>query len=361
MKCDDAAEFVSALCDGETIPREAAKHIGECPSCRTRLAEYAEMAAELRRLSSLQSLEEEKIPRWQKIQRVKPNWWRKGWNTMKIPRLAFASMLLAIIVLAFSLTIVKVRAHSQGIVLMLTAKTASGRTVHCAVPMEDRTPSPCVTVEMVNRIPEMYGFRIISTDGDRIELGVRAKAGPDVPSSTAGLNQLPETPYWFEPGEKLHVDVQGGGPMLISGELLDHMPPYLAIMGGQLDPDPGELRFVDPVLLRGKKVLYDFEGITVSGAGKDEGVELCAPQNDRYEISLSRLRDAAEGTVQGSRISFTLNGQPHEFLTGAPVTRANRVWILYLPNDKSTKVGNNDRCGSGYAPMKQYLASTPPN
>ena len=55
MKCEEAAEFVSALCDGESIPPVAAEHIGACETCRGRMKEYAEIDAELRRLASLES------------------------------------------------------------------------------------------------------------------------------------------------------------------------------------------------------------------------------------------------------------------------------------------------------------------
>jgi hypothetical protein len=357
MKCDEAAEFVSALSDGETISREAAKHIDGCATCRARLLEYAEMGAELRRVSSLLLAAEEKAPRWQKTQSVAPYWWRKGWSTMRIPTVAFALMLVAIIALASSLTIVKVRAHSQGAVLMLTAEPASGRTMRCAFSLEDKKPNPFASVQMVNGVPELYGFRIISRDGERIELGVRAKRGSDLPSSTSAVDQLPETRYWFQPGEKLHVDVQGSTPMAISGELLDHLPPFLTTMGEQLDPNPEELRFVEPVLVRGKEVLHDFGGVTVSGTGKGEGIELYAPHDGRYEISLSPLRGASEGLVRGSRVSFTLHGRPYEVLTGAPVARTARVWILYLPNDKSANAADDDHGSAAYVPMNQYLVT----
>jgi len=361
MNCDEAAEFVSALSDGETISREAAKHIGECARCRARLLEYAEVGAELRRLSSLQLAEEEKAPRWQKAQRVAPNWWRKGWHTMRIPRLAFVLMLLAIVALASSLTFVKVRAHSQGPVLMLTGETASGRTLYCALFVEDRSPNPCTSEQIVAGVAELYGFRIISRDGDRVELGVRAKRGSGVPHNTADVDQLPERPYWFQPGEKLPIDVPGSGPMIISGELLDHMPPVLAVQGEQLDPNPGELRFVEPVLLGGKEVLHDFEGVTASGTEKGGGIELYAPHDGRYLISLSPLQGAAMGRVKGSRISFELNGRPYEILTGAPVSRAEQVWILHLANDKSTDTSDDDGDSIAYVPMTQYLAEAPQN
>ena len=40
MICTEAAEFVSALCDGEIIPPSAAEHIGGCSSCKARLSDY---------------------------------------------------------------------------------------------------------------------------------------------------------------------------------------------------------------------------------------------------------------------------------------------------------------------------------
>jgi len=48
MKCEDAAEFVSALYDGERIPREAAEHLGECETCQGRMETYSRMSAEMR-------------------------------------------------------------------------------------------------------------------------------------------------------------------------------------------------------------------------------------------------------------------------------------------------------------------------
>ena len=51
MTCEQAAEFVSALYDGERISLDVAAHIGVCTTCRASLREYAEMGAELRQNS----------------------------------------------------------------------------------------------------------------------------------------------------------------------------------------------------------------------------------------------------------------------------------------------------------------------
>lgn len=351
LTCEEASEFVSALCDGEQIPPAAAAHIGVCTACRACLREYAEMGAELRRLASLETVEESRVPRWQKAKRTAPNWWQKGWETMRIPRFAFALLVAALVALGSSLTIVKVRAHEHGNVLMLTARTASGHTTRFAFDMEDKASAPFKGGDIVNGAPVLYGVRFISRDGDRIQLAVRA--GSDIGSSTNDVDKQPETLYWFQPGKKLQINVDGSEPMLITGELLDHMPPTLAQMGAQLDPDPGALRFAAPLLLRGKEVLNDFAFITVAGTGKNGGVQLCVPHDGRYEFSLSQLEGASEGQIDESRISFQLNDQNYKLLAGAPVARAGRIWVLHLPNE------TDKDCANGWVPMSQYLPKAP--
>ena len=79
MICDEAAEFVSALCDGEMISREASEHIGACAPCRALLSEYMEMGAELRCAASL-GIEDSVSPRvWTKPHGIFAIWWQKGW------------------------------------------------------------------------------------------------------------------------------------------------------------------------------------------------------------------------------------------------------------------------------------------
>jgi hypothetical protein len=371
MRCEEAAEFVSALCDGETIPRSAAAHIGNCQACSARLSQYAQMGAELRRVASLQT-EETRTPLWQQAQRITPHWWQKGWETMRIPRFAFALLLAAVVVLGSSLTIVKVRAHTQGKALLLTSKTASGSTLHCLLSMGDKKFNSCEHEEANDKVVGLYGFRFISRDGDRVQLGVRAERGPNLGFSTAGVDKLPETPYWFQPGETLKIDVPGEGTMAVTGEWLDYMPPlFSTAMGARLDPDTGELRFYSPVLLRGKEVLCDFGPMNVSGSSDDEGIELYAPHDGRYEISLSPLEGAVEGRIDASRISFELNGQAYKILTGAPIARADRIWVLHLPGNKQSQTSDGDNHASvvasdgedhgsvSYVSMAQYLAKRP--
>jgi hypothetical protein len=360
MKCEEAAEFVSALCDGEMIPSSVAEHIGKCEACGARLKEYVEMGAELRRVASLQAVTETKTPLWGQDRRVRPNWWTKGFETMRIPRFAFALLLVAAVALGSSLTIMRVRAHTEGPVLMLTAKTASGRTIRCALSLVDERAASCEGVRVVAGVGgEAFEFRVISKQGDRIELGVRAKflTGPGSLSADETA-KLPEATYWLHPGEKLEAKMEESEPMTVTGELMDHMPTSLAVGGDeQLDPNPNELRFVTPVLLDGKQVLYDFGGMTVTSSGKNEGLELYVPRDGRYLVSLEPLEGGVEGRIRDSRVTFQLNGQSYQFLTGAPVARGEHIWILHLPDEKDSSGGDEHAFVSGI-PMTQYLVKS---
>lgn len=359
-QCAEAAEFVSALWDGEPIPPYAAAHIGTCQDCQTRLRAYVEMGVELRRIASLQTVKP-KLPAWLQIQQRKPSFWQKGWDTMRIPRFAFALMLIAIAALGSTLTMFKVRAHEQGSVLMLTAKPATGSTIHCALSLQ-KDSGACGSAQDQNGVEEQYQFRVISTDGDRIQLGVRASAEPGLHAWSHDIENLAENPYWFQPGEPLKVDVPGSGQMTITGELLDHMPPSSSFGGDeQLDPRANEIRFASPVFVKGKEIVSDFGDVSVASSGTRQGIELYVPRDGHYEISLSPLEGGVEGQIKDSRVTFELKGQHYQFLTGAPVARGERIWILHIPIDDKDAAELGGHAVISSIPMSKYLAKTSPD
>jgi hypothetical protein len=227
MKCEEVGEFVSAICDGESIPVNAAEHIDRCETCRCRLKEYAEIGAELRLAASLESSEEPEVRHWKKEQRVMSNWWRRGWETMRIPRFAFALLLLAVVGLSSNLLIGRVRAHTRGRVLMLTAKPAEGHTLPCTLVAGSDGYCRTMRMEGTDGGRGVYTFRIIADDGEHIELGIRSAriyrpiSKDDIKDDIDGL---PETTYSVTPGETLHIDIPGAGNMEVDTKLWDHYP-----------------------------------------------------------------------------------------------------------------------------------------
>jgi len=328
MKCEEAAEFLSLLCDGQAIPREVAEHIGACDVCRARLNVYLGIGAELRRVASLESKGEVRAGDWERAERARPSWWSKGWESMRIPRFVFALLLMAVVALGSSLVIVKAHARNQGTVLMLTAKPPSEGAIHCALSVADLKLAACESFGPQHSL----GFRIISVNGDRIQLGVRVGPGAAAlkePGKVGlSMSEQEEKQYWLELGKELEIAIAGSGIMGVTGDLVDHAPPLASAPDEQLDPKPGELRFVSPVLLRDNEVVQELEGASAITSDGNETIEFYAPGDGLYRVSLGPFEGAVEGNVSLGRVSFELNGHSYRFLLAAPVARKEHVWVL---------------------------------
>jgi hypothetical protein len=349
MICDEAAEYVSALCDGETISRDAAEHIGDCENCRAQLRDYLETGAELRRVASLEALAD--IPRvvWAERGRTSRAWWQRGWERMSIPRLVFASLVFAVVGLASSLAVVGVRAKSEGTVMMLRISTAPGASLPCPLSAVDSKRASCGFVGAVKGGMLIYKVDFLSKDNDRVELAVRSKVVPAHPGSHSyspfDLDASTEKRYWFEAGETLQIDAAGGDPIVVTGEWMDHMPTPMA-GNREVDPKAGELRMNSPLLLKGSEVIGDQEGGLVSVDKPGQGVMIYWPGLGRYVVSLSAMEGAVQADVKLNRLSFQIDGQKYVFVTGTPIARSATAWVRFEPNYKPSPDSGNGFIGS---------------
>lgn len=330
MKCDEAAELVSALCDRETVSPEVAEHIGTCAVCRARLRDYVEMGAEMRRLASLET---EVANLWESPTRgLAATWWRKGWEAMRIPRFAFALLVVGIVGLGSGLAVEGVRAHSTGSVVLLRVGLGSAEPAVCALSTVDKGYNSCSGFLSSTVI---YQVTLLSREGDRVNLGVQAKSLPlSVASETAltpgTFEAIPEQQHSFAPGETLKVAAEGGGTLAITGEWMDHLP---AGGGWTTNYDPGvnELRVMSPLLLRNNQIAGDVEGGSAIIDELAEAVFLYVPGQGSFAFSLSPMPGAVRGQVNVSRLKFEVNGQHYALLTGAPITRAKEIWVVVNP------------------------------
>ena len=341
MKCEEGAEFVSALCDGERIPQEAAKHIDECEVCRERLNAYSTMGTELRRVASLQEQTEVKAGSWEKVPRTQPTWCQKARTTMRIPRFAFASMLGMILLLSGGLVLVRARTAVAGPVFVLTYKIpADGRVGHCMmVTGGNRGINSCT-----EGIGGLWGFltmkiRYVGKEGERIALGVKtryeAQARPLEMSNIDPLDDIPEQTVWIEPGSKQQISVPGLGEIELTGEYLDHIPTLLYRPNEALDPKRDEFRIVSPVLIRGNEVVFNLAGSNSTDSGDpDAALMIYFPGEGRYLISTVPFAGAVEGKVDVGQIKFSLEGQDYLLLTATPTTRSEHVWVTHDPQYK---------------------------
>jgi hypothetical protein len=344
MNCNEAAEFVSALCDGERIPAVAAAHVGSCDGCQTQLREYIALGAEMRRAASLEMERELKPMVWQPKRGSISTMWQKGWETMRIPRFAFAALVMGIVALGSTLAVVKVRAHSEGSVVMLAVSRGSDEPTRLALSTVDKKQAQCASFGLLEKKMVGYQINLLGRDGNRVELGVKTKVYPP-PTGAASTSYLlsdftpePQKTYWFEPGETLRVDVPGAGALTVTGEWTDHMPSFPSLAQNQkLDPGPNELRIVSPLLLRDKKVVGDMEGGSTIADEPEDGVMIYFPREGSFILSLQHMDGAVQGQINLNRIFFQSDGHAYTFLTAEPVARSQQIWLVHNPRYKSGK------------------------
>jgi len=353
MICDDTAEYISALCDGETIPPPAAQHIGACPDCQARLSDYLAMGVELRRAASLGLADAVPSRVWSKPQNRVATWWQKGWETMRIPRVAFAVLVAGILVLASALVVNRARAQNTGNVVLLTVAGPDLPPSDCAISTEDKDQAPYWSWKIGAR-PVALKIRLLARDGGRLRLALRTRVyhpGEDMGALTRDADlaaRLQEV--WFEPGESLKVDVPEVGTLTFKGQWIDHMP----IMG-LLDPGPTEVRFGRPLLLKDQRVVGDLSG-RIGGIftedRQDWAMDCTVPGQGRFQISLLPMKGAVEAHVDLGQVSFEEGGHSWEFVNGVPVCRADHVWVLHRPTLK-TEDENFGEAGCGNVKLVQ--------
>lgn len=342
MKCDQATEFVSALCDGETVPSAAAEHIGGCRECQDRLRDYIGLGVELRRVASLDTVAPAQAPEWKREPQTIARYWQKGWETMKIPRFAFGLLVAVIVVLGSSLALFKVGARPEGNVALLTMDFGAGEEpIKCVLAIGDKRADACGGIGQVKTTNVGYRIDLIGHDGHRLQLAIRSEAHPlEDRFSTADLDDAPQQQVWFEPGETTRVEIAPGITLSLTGQWTDHVPSFAAqTESHDLDPGPDELRMVGPLLLQGKTVAGDMSGMIGTADKPNMAVDIYMPAAGRFLVSLTPVQGAVSGKVLLNRISFSVDGNDYVFVTGAPVTRGDQVWVLRDANFKPQNGG----------------------
>jgi hypothetical protein len=346
MNCEQAAEFVSALFDGEQIPREAAEHIGSCLSCRSHLQEYALVGAELRRAGSISFVKTIPEGRWTTSRPNVTSWLTKWRETMRIPRFAFALMLAAILALSGGLALVRARdGRSESVVLTMKVPP-NGQESRCLM----RTDAKDRTCYMgVDAIPGavipgtiVASMRFVERDGQRAQIGIRAKfyaPGTPVPQRRRGVidlvAELPEKTIWLEVGEPTKFSVSGLGDVELTAEFTGRDSITALVPKEPLEPAPDEFRLISPVLVEGDRVLANMVGLSAMGRVLDKDTDhaymIYAPKFGRIILSPVPFERGVEGKIEGSYISFAKDGQSYSLLTGAPIATKERIWVLCQP------------------------------
>lgn len=348
MKCEQLSESISLLCDGKKIARDEAAHIGGCATCRDRLNSFAVLGMELRRLASLQEQQpvSEMNTTLKPIPAKKIHWWRKGFTTMRIPRLAFVLMAIAILVLSTGLVAVRARAGSAaGPVFELKYKLPPlERTTLCVMTTDGNPQSN--HCGGTSRLPSgllLFKARLLANKDGRAEIGIKDKfvlgaSSSELSNFDAALSDIPEQSILLESGQQKEIVVPGFGTIEVEGKYLDHVPTLLYSPEEALDPKPNEFRVVSPVLVRDNAVIANAGGSSSIETGDpDATLMFYVPNEGRYLVSVRPFEGAEQGTVHLGQIKFSLEGHEYLLLTSMPITAADHVWVNHEPDFKPSE------------------------
>lgn len=335
MNCTQASGCISALFDSQSISREVASHLADCPECRAQLNEYAEMGAELRDMASAAAPQAIPEGRWRLAEPAAANHWLRKWRgTMRIPRFAFALMLIAIFALSGGLALVKARSQASGPVLLLRVKVPGRGVVSTCTGRVAPEQDMCSFGALPPPESLVASLRFISRDGDRVQIGIRAKYEPPGRAPAWGYdNELKDVPlerYWMDTDKPLSVPIAGFGTMEIYGEFRDHEPP-LPGPDATLDPAANELRMWSALLIRDGRILADMDNMFVETRDPNSAAVFYIPKEGRFIFALTPFPGSIQGAIQLNRIQFAENGHTYVLVMSGPVARTNyeHVWVLH--------------------------------
>jgi hypothetical protein len=341
MNCDEIQPFVSALHDGESVPREAAEHMRSCSACQARLEDYARMDVELRLLAS--NVSEEAPTQMPHLPQLRRRWGHTLTAHVLVPRFALGVGLFAIVGLSVGLA--WMRAQSGGLWFQFDLSNAEKQaSVGCLTQAGDDWTGGFVTAGGNQKI----GIRVKALDvqKDLVRLSVKARALEPAPGSEEGkvanhtsgaLSQevmdrifANITPQEFDyvPGQTLEIPVEGGGKILLSGEVFKLRPSFSA-QWYRLTLQPDEIALSKAALARGNEFLGEIQG-GGSARSTNSAVGICVPPQGAFVFALKPFEGAVQGVVEFGEARFSMDGDEYTLFSATPITggqQPREIWV----------------------------------
>jgi hypothetical protein len=345
MNCHEVQPFVSALHDGESVPREAAAHMRSCSACQARLEDYARMDVELRLLAS--SASEEAPAQMPHLPQLRRRWGHTLTARVLVPRFALGVGLFAI--LGLSVGLGWMQAQSGGLWFQFDLRDAEKKAgVGCLTQAGDDCGG-FVTTGANQKI----GIRVkaLEVEKDLVRLSVKARVFEPAPGSeeaktpkyqAGGLSQevidrmfANATPREFDcvPGQTLEIPVEGGGKVLLSGEVFRLRPSFSA-QWYPLTLPPDEIALSKAALVRGNQFLGEIGG-GGSARAEDAAIGICVPRLGAFVFALKPFEGAVQGVAEFGEARFDLDGDEYTLFSATPITggqQPREVWVYRSQN-----------------------------
>ena len=345
MNCQEVQPFVAALHDGERVSHEAAGHIRTCPACRARLEDYARMGVELRLLASAS----EEVP--MRMPHLPPRGRRWGPTLtarVLVPRFALGVGLFAIVGLSVGLGWMRAQAGGPWFQFDLSNPETQER-VGCLTQAGTYGEDVFLSGGPQKRIA--VSVKALDAQKDVVRLMVWARSFEPVPGSeeekvannNAGVVSQEVTDRIFAnttpreldyvPGRTLEIPVEGGGKLLLKGEVFKLRPSFSAEWF-PLTPKPDEIVLSKAALVRGSEFLGEVHGRGGVQA-KNSAVGICVPPLGAFVFALKPFEGAIPGVAEFGEARFKMDGYEYMLFSATPITggqQPREIWVYRSQN-----------------------------
>lgn len=370
MECNESQPFVSALYDGKHIPADAADHINGCAECRQQLSDYAEMGAELK-LAASRAEEILPGPEWLRPSSPRPRLLnaRSLTTRVMVPRFALGLGIIAILALSVGLTLVRAQTRARWFEFQLYPADSSWNLKSMrpdVVQAGYRQPKGWFWHD--HNVAAMVSVREIQRGRVRLAIVARSYGNyHDHDEVERDLGKLRGHEYVYVPGETLEIPIEGGGKLVLIGEVFNQSPKLA--WGFPIEPGPDQMVLTHPVLIRDEKdvlispsgtnrmIMKDHELIPPSGATtmitKDHAIFIYIPGEGYFTFALQRFNGASVGEASWGELRFKLDGHDYFLLSGSPITGGDQphaVWVSQNPNYALSKNFDRAFISSGALP-----------
>ena len=360
------------LYDGEEAPEEAVQHITSCPTCRSRLREYAAIASEIRVLAAAeaQNLRPLTSPATLPSRR---RWRFTLGSPVRVPRFALVMGIAIIAGLSVALGYVEKQRRTQDLWFACDFRLPQSQytgPIHPAnrpqlvwgfsPPTRLLGPRPFFLVGPETQLGAVAGIMDVQqVRRDSVDFAIRAKhidaggqslkaliekqrsAGPfRVDDLRDILSGAPLRQYRYVPGTLLRIPIEGGGTLVFHGELGDKFS-ELAWQEFPLEPAPDEIVLDQPALVVEKSLI-----LRPGGAVKVSGPKACAymyiPGKGLLLLSLHAFTGAHEAAVDRSDAMFELDHEWYYLFAHTPIAGGDRtktIWVYLAKNYEPSQSG----------------------
>jgi hypothetical protein len=335
MECSEIRPFISAVHDGEIVPKAAADHIGTCETCSQRLRDYAEIGANLRLQASLAS-ESDPKPLWASppARSRRAHWKHLLTGRVLMPRFALGLGLLVILALSSGLGVIWA-GHGEQFQFQINSPGNSG-SMGGSFDVGD-----VGTVQL--GAPASHGFwvakfKLLGVENGVVRLDVQNHNFESEPKTTQlrqAFASAAHHVYEYVPGQTLDIPVEGGDTLTLVGTLLEKQP---ETNGPKLVSD--EVRINRPVLFREGKLVAEVTAGASSHA-ENSAVAILIPKEGRYFLMLNPTEGAVPGETYFGQVRFQLAGKNYLLASATAITggsQPRKIWVYhdqFIPEDIS--------------------------